>query len=320
MPQSPAISKDGYSQLLNRVKKVLIEGQARIEAERVRTYWETGRIIHTDILKNKDRAEYGKDVVERLCRDLGIEISLLQRCVQFAKTYPRLKNSVARRNFTWTHYRKLITVADDKLRARLEKEALAKEWSSEELASRIQRSRPRERSDNGFQTTSHEQRVTSDKLSVPKVGSLYTYATFTPPEVFAVKNEVMVDCGFDVWHSVHPRDWPGAQFKKVPDFTYRAAVERVIDGDTLWVNIDLGFKIVTRQKLRLKGIDTPELSTQAGQRAKSFVQRQLRGVDFITLVSSKSDKYDRYLADVFIEEEYLNQKLLDEGLAEIWKE
>jgi endonuclease YncB( thermonuclease family) len=66
----------------------------------------------------------------------------------------------------------------------------------------------------------------------------------------------------------------------------------------LAVEIDLGSGLMTRQKLRLRGIDTPELNTKAGQRAKQFVQSQLKAGGQITIKSSKSDKYDRYLADV----------------------
>ena len=51
----------------------------------------------------------------------------------------------------------------------------------------------------------------------------------------------------------------------------------------------------------------------------AFVQKMLKGVETLTIVTSKSDKYDRYLADVWVGEEYLNQKLLDEGLAGVWE-
>ena len=50
-----------------------------------------------------------------------------------------------------------------------------------------------------------------------------------------------------------------------------AHVERVIDGDTILVEIDCGFNIRARQRLRLRGIDAPEMSTKAGERARVFV-------------------------------------------------
>ena len=63
-----------------------------------------------------------------------------------------------------------------------------------------------------------------------------------------------------------------------PNFSYKATVLRVVDGDTVDAEIDLGFRMKTTQRLRLKGIDTPELrggtdEAQAkGQLAKSVVE------------------------------------------------
>jgi len=73
----------------------------------------------------------------------------------------------------------------------------------------------------------------------------------------------------------------------------------VIDGDTLWLDIDCGFGVWTKQKVRLRGIDTPELKTAEGIRARDFVVEALKGVPFVAVTTTKPDKYDRYLADVF---------------------
>ena len=59
--------------------------------------------------------------------------------------------------------------------------------------------------------------------------------------------------------------------------------------------------------------------TRAGQEAKRFVERELRKVSQVVITSTKSDKYDRYLADVFYtvdgKERFLNNRLLERGLA-----
>jgi endonuclease YncB( thermonuclease family) len=110
-------------------------------------------------------------------------------------------------------------------------------------------------------------------------------------------------------------------------YTCVALVERVIDADTFWLNIDCGFKVWTRKKVRLRGIDAPELSTKEGRKAKEFVEAKLKEVDFVVVKTYKDDKYGRYLADVFYlkgeadpqkvleESTFLNQELLDRGLA-----
>ena len=50
-----------------------------------------------------------------------------------------------------------------------------------------------------------------------------------------------------------------------------------MDGDTLWAVIDLGFGVGSRQKLRLRGIDTPERGTKDGRKAKKYVEEALAG-------------------------------------------
>ena len=82
-------------------------------------------------------------------------------------------------------------------------------------------------------------------------------------------------------------------------YTYNAFVERVLDGDTLKVRFDLGFNTWTRQTLRLRGLDAPELDTKEGQTAKTFVQSYIKEAQQIIVRSSRSDKYDRYLAESF---------------------
>ncbi|HXV27761.1 MAG TPA: hypothetical protein VD913_02230, partial [bacterium] len=72
-----AISRNGkmaeYAELKRRVKETLILGQQRIEQEKVRTYWETGKLIREHELKNRNRsAVYGKELIARLAHDLGI--------------------------------------------------------------------------------------------------------------------------------------------------------------------------------------------------------------------------------------------------------
>jgi endonuclease YncB( thermonuclease family) len=144
------------------------------------------------------------------------------------------------------------------------------------------------------------------------------------------EGKVAVDCGFNVWRYIASEK---AKALIAPaEYTYVATVEKVIDGDTVWVVIDCGFDTVVREKIRLRGIDAPEVTTVTGRKAKAFVQRRLKQGATIVIRTLKSDKYDRYLADVFyIIGEYrpkviaesgrfLNQELLDERLASIWRE
>ena len=133
MPKIPTT----YQSLLTSIKQTLIEGQKRIETERVRTYWETGRLIYGHVLQNKDRADYGMKTVANIARDLDVDKTLLNRCVQFAKAYPRMPIVARGQQFSWSHYRKFIAVENNKERLILERKAAENQWTATELGERI---------------------------------------------------------------------------------------------------------------------------------------------------------------------------------------
>jgi endonuclease YncB( thermonuclease family) len=165
------------------------------------------------------------------------------------------------------------------------------------------------------------------ELSCSRVGEFFGYVAVSKDRVTYPTGCVMVDCGFNVWHSIKR-----AEFAAVdePSFVYAVRVEKVIDGDTFWAVVNLGFGAFTRQKFRLNGIDTPERDTPEGQTAKRYVQRHLKIGSTVVVRTMKSDKYDRYLADVFFlagarspkrilkEGTFLNQTLLDKGMATVY--
>lgn len=81
-------------------------------------------------------------------------------------------------------------------------------------------------------------------------------------------------------------------------YEYGCRMVRVIDGDTVEVDIDLGFKIHQRRIVRLYGVNTPELPTEPGKAAKAFTQDWLESAFNLVIVTQKdkADKYGRYLA------------------------
>lgn len=91
-------------------------------------------------------------------------------------------------------------------------------------------------------------------------------------------------------------------------FTYRGEVKAVIDADTVDVLIDLGFGVHTMQRLRLYGIDAPEMKTEAGKIAKEYVRSVLLGVNgdnfehvYVRTLKDKKDKYGRKLAVLYFD-------------------
>ena len=329
MPKIPTT----YQSLLTSIKQTLIEGQKRIETERVRTYWETGRLIYGHVLQNKDRADYGMKTVANIARDLDVDKTLLNRCVQFAKAYPRMPIVARGQQFSWSHYRKFIAVENNKERLILERKAAENQWTATELGERIKLGRDIESKEQPKPKKHPPQTPLT-----PLRGELYTYRIVTRPTVGAGEDSgLLIDLGFGIFRECESRavaegdivrsskrddDYRLTKIEATASalFTYNGYVERVIDADTLKVRLDLGFGVFSHHDLRLRGIDCPEMSTKAGEEAKAFVQSYIKEAQRIIVRSSRSDKYDRYLADVFLPAEdgkdiYLNNLLLENGHA-----
>lgn len=89
--------------------------------------------------------------------------------------------------------------------------------------------------------------------------------------------------------------------------TFDAEVVRVVDGDTVWLNVDLGFRIHATVEFRLWGIDAPELvgeSRDRGLASKHFLEDLLvheLGTPLpLSVTATKADKYGRWLAEVYV--------------------
>jgi micrococcal nuclease len=101
-------------------------------------------------------------------------------------------------------------------------------------------------------------------------------------------------------------------------------VLKVVDGDTIDVDIDLGFSVSFTQRVRLAGIDTPESRTKdlkekaLGLECKEFVSKQIKAATTITIKTEKpdsSEKYGRILGWVYLDNasKSLNELMIDNG-------
>jgi micrococcal nuclease len=93
-------------------------------------------------------------------------------------------------------------------------------------------------------------------------------------------------------HPEELRDLP-----KTP-YTYHARLINVIDGDTLELDIDVGFSTSRQDKVRLARINSPEIDTSAGKKAKKFIQQRLQN-SYIVIETRRREKFGRYLALVY---------------------
>jgi micrococcal nuclease len=110
-------------------------------------------------------------------------------------------------------------------------------------------------------------------------------------------------------------------------YIYRIkSVGRVVDGDTIDADIDLGFDISLTKRIRLAGIDSPESRTTnlkekaLGLESKEWLKKSLEGAKDIIIKTEKPDsteKYGRIIGHLFIngQETSLNNQMIDEGYA-----
>ena len=110
-------------------------------------------------------------------------------------------------------------------------------------------------------------------------------------------------------------------------YVYRIkSITKVVDGDTIDANIDLGFDISLTKRIRLAGIDTPESRTRnleekaLGLESKEWLKKALEGAKDIlikTELPDSTEKYGRILGWLYINDEQtsLNEQMIQQGYA-----
>ena len=107
-------------------------------------------------------------------------------------------------------------------------------------------------------------------------------------------------------------------------YEYKATVNKVVDGDTMNLTIDLGFTIYWKSNCRFAGLNAPEITSPdpithvKALEAKQYVIDALPVNTKIKIISRELDKYGRPVIDIYYGfnfEKHLNQELLDKGLA-----
>ena len=88
------------------------------------------------------------------------------------------------------------------------------------------------------------------------------------------------------------------QERKITMYQYAALVTNVVDGDTVDLLIDLGFKVQIKQRIRLSRIDTPERTQDKFAEAKQFVHDMIFDTPVI-LETRKVSKFGYYLGEIY---------------------
>ncbi len=324
---------NGYKKLLTEVQKTIQKTETKIvqtvNQQKILMCWQVGKIIDEHLEKN-DRAEYGKKLLTQLSQDVSISDKSLYQMRAFYKAYPTLPKN--ENDLSWSHYRSLASVKNDETRKYLEDLSVENHLEANELQKEISKTKPR------------VVKAAPKKMAqlTCKRGKLFTYKIAALP----ASEKIFVDCGFNIFTEIKTslkaeetvelvKKGENFSLKKSsakPDqmHTYKAFLDRVVDGDTLHVTLDLGFKIQHREILRLAKINAPESDTVDGRLSAEALRKILKDVPFLIIKTNKTDIYGRYIADVFFSDSgesnaqkvadqgiYLNQLLLDRRL--VWE-
>ena len=337
MKNKPAI-QSSYKTLVQNLRKEITEGLLRAQnaynKEKILTYWKIGNDIHSHFIQNRVQAEFGKQIFLNLSRDLKIGEQLLYQIVQFYKAYPHFK---PKDNVTWSHYRRLASIVDKRSRKKIEIRVSKEKLSNRAFDILVQEYK------QTLVSGKKIKREPVEKLK-PKKGKLYTYKVFKHNH----SDNLLMDLGFRISRDTHETKFKTnfVESKKIDEdysiksvdgnkknlYTFVAYVNNIVDGDTIWFDIDLGFDTWIKHKARIKGIEAPEIDTKEGQRSRQYVVTVLKTVSFVVIKSNGRDKFGRYLMDVYYKKDehdpnivlkngnYLNQELLDKGFAEVYKD
>lgn len=331
-------SQASYEAVLSRLSELYQTAVLDMESRRGRgvleAYWEAGQLV-SSLVGETARAAYGAKVVSRLAADLkqrlgrGFSERNLLQLRRFAREFSR---DSLRPELSWTHYREVLRLRDPEGRCLLLERAANNGLTNPALKRLV---------DQELMTQGRLSRT----LSRPS-GELGLARVRRMAAVGGEASWLAVDLGFNVLREVsatalegmrdgtlvHISNGARPRITAQPDVSslpwlYEAWLERVVDGDTLLVQVVLGLGAYSRQKLRLRGLDAAELGTAEGEAAKESLQQRLSGCRLLVLKTHGTDKYQRYVADVLYQKRatsvervqqsgsYLNQELLDDGLA-----
>ena len=307
------IALNNYKKLLTQIQKIILKTEQEIvqnlNREKVEMCWQIGEILDEHLLKNNN-SNYGKKLFCDLAKDVSIAERTLYQMRSFYKTYPTLPKN----NLNWSHYRNLVTVKDGEKRKLLEDLALTEQLGAKNLQRAITQSKPRARP-----------KKIPTKLKITR-GKLFTYTTTKEGEIDLGFN-ILLEKKYATLQQVQSKSSQALNLNQPKSsYTYKAELERVVDGDTIHVKLDLGFGIKHREILRLAKINAAEAETKEGKKATAALKKILKDSSFLIVKTNKTDIYGRYVADVFFGKgspekiaengEYLNQLLLDRGLVE----
>jgi micrococcal nuclease len=97
---------------------------------------------------------------------------------------------------------------------------------------------------------------------------------------------------------------------------YKAKIIDVYDADTVTALVSLGLDVTKLEKVRLLGIDAPELNTEEGKKAQAFLEKRIKNrIVLLMTEDDKREKYGRLLAVLILDGQNVNDMLIKHNYA-----
>lgn len=134
--------------MIEEIKEVIISSRKKvtyeINNEMLIAYWNVGRIIVENEQNGNIKAEYGKQILKELSKELrnllgsGFSVSNLFNMRKFYITYPKFQTLSGK--LSWSHYCELLSIQNDDERSFYERECISSNWSVRELKRQLETS------------------------------------------------------------------------------------------------------------------------------------------------------------------------------------
>ncbi|WP_081104214.1 DUF1016 N-terminal domain-containing protein [Leptospira weilii] len=322
------------SKILKTYEEMRLQSSLNGNSEVLEANREIGRILQTVERKATEQERSTGSWMKSISKELQkhLKRGFSERNLFYArKFYENYGNSKIDVRLSWSHYRILSSIADANIREKLMKEAIERNWNRDDLAFRV--------------------RDIGDLRKAPTLrwrrpeGVLWNYKI---KDISKDKDTLLVDLGFYCYYELpssrlsdkykigdivqiekQNRSWTLSKSKSVHVselYFYFGEIERVIDGDTILVKFELGFNVITRQRIRLHNVWAAELGSPEGEDNFESLKKRLPLKTKVIVRSRSKDVYGRYVGevlyskkkiqdpvDIFREGMYLNQELAEIG-------
>ncbi|MBN2344307.1 MAG: thermonuclease family protein [Deltaproteobacteria bacterium] len=315
-----------FDEVCQIYEATILRAAAKETQRKTDAYFQMGKRITQLLTANTQGSPYGKQLVQRLCKDLKQRYNdapsprTLLYMRKFAKWY---RPEQIHPGLSWSHYCVLLSIDDKKRRHEMEQRAVNEHLSRNQLQKLASLTVEPGDAPKRFPLIPRQGRfhisklVFSDTADAPALDIGFG-VEITPARSVVNKLKKMSP-------GILLQRTPGGRLQPVAcapgeRYCYQGNPVHIIDGDTVKMRLQLTPTIAIVEKLRLRGVDAMEVDTPEGQKAKRALTRLLKNQTDITVYTYSHDRFGRYIADLVTSDgAYINKQLVEKGHARFFK-